>query len=66
MGYKIFKKRLNPNDSITNYQAHRRGKKHLKRQADYDKTGKYADDIQLALARGETRDTHFLNSFKIT
>lgn len=40
--------------SITNYQAHRKGKKHMKRQDAYDRTGKYADDIQLALARGET------------
>ena len=52
-------------ESITNYQAHRRGKKHLKRQADFDKTGKYADDIQVALARGEIRDTIFIVSYTL-
>jgi len=40
--------------SITNYTMHRKGKKHLKRQDAFDRSGKYADDIQVALARGET------------
>ena len=41
-------------NAITQYQSHRSGKKHQKRQADYDKTGRFTAEIQMAIAKEET------------
>ena len=40
-------------NSISNFEAHRKGKKHLKRQSDFDHTGKYEKGLQLIIAKGE-------------
>ena len=40
-------------NGISNYESHRKGKKHMKRQADYDRTGQYEKSLQLIIAKGD-------------
>ena len=40
-------------NSISNFESHRKGKKHMKRQADFDRTGRYEKSLQLIIAKGE-------------
>jgi len=40
-------------NSISNFESHRKGKKHMKRQADYDRTGRYEKSLQLIIAKGD-------------
>ena len=40
-------------NSISNFESHRKGKKHMKKQADFDRTGQYEKSLQLIIAKGE-------------